>query len=229
MPEDYSFTPVARIHSCFKEKFGTPRQSGIVSSAKGKIIFDPQFRNRDMIRGLAGFSHLWLLFLFHQSSEQGWHPTVRPPRLGGNERLGVWATRSPFRPNPIGLSSVRLEEIIEEGKDSPLLVVSGMDLVDGTPILDIKPYIPYTDSIPDARGGFAPETPLHLPVFISHAIRQEFPSDFIRLVEETLSLDPRPAYHNDPTRVYGLRLNDCNIKWQMDGERITVLSINHLQ
>ena len=159
MPQEFSMRVIARIHSDFSTKFGVPRQSGLVDALESTVVFEPEFRNPDALRGLEDFSHLWLVWVFDQAIRENWSPTVRPPRLGGNQRMGVFATRSPFRPNPIALSSVRLAGIEQTAAHGPVLRIRGADLMDGTPILDIKPYIPYADAHPDARGGFASAPP----------------------------------------------------------------------
>lgn len=208
-----SCRPIAYVRSVFKEKFGTPRQPGLVPSAKATLIFEPPYDKPEALRGIEAFSHLWLIFVFHENQDAGWHPTVRPPRLGGNTRLGVFATRSPFRPNPLGLSLVKLESV-EISASPPLLHISGADLIDGTPILDIKPYIPSTESIPDASAGFVDATPWqNLEVTWAPGIRQTLPSSAITLIEETLALNPKPAFHHDPTRLYGMSIDDYNIRW----------------
>lgn len=222
----FPVVPIAHIRTCFKEKFGTPRQAGLIPSARGEIVFEPACRHPEAFRGLENFSHLWLIFLFDKSADQGWRPTVRPPRLGGNERMGVFATRSPFRPNPIGLSAVRLESIDYTHEQGPVLHVLGADIVDGTPVLDIKPYIPYADSIPDAAGGFARETPNPVPVHIPGDLAGSLPPDWLDIITQTLSADPRPAYHNDSGRIYGLLLGGYDIHWQFREEAIHVVSLN---
>lgn len=221
----YLLYPIAWVESCFKEKFGTPRQAGLVPSAKSKVVFSPECRHPEAFRGLESFSHIWLIFLFHQSASQGWHPTVRPPRLGGNERMGVFATRSPFRPNPIGLSAVRLEAIDFNDKNGPVLHISGADLVDGTPVLDIKPYIPYADSLDNASGGFAGHAPESVPVLIPPELEQALAPEWVPLIHQTLGADPRPAYHEDTGREYGLRLGPYNLRWVYQNKQINVVSI----
>lgn len=218
--------PIAHINTCYGEKFGVPRQSGIVDEAWGKLIFEPEFRNADALRGLEGFSHLWLVFVFHQATRSDWKPTVRPPRLGGNERVGVFASRSPFRPNPIGLSVVRLDNIDFDHPDGPVLDLRGVDLVDGTPILDIKPYIPYADSIPEASAGFAPEAPVRLPVIWQNGTDAKLPPATKSVIEASLSVDPRPAYQSDATRQYGCLIEGLNVKWMINGNSIVILSID---
>ena len=196
--------PVARIRTDFPTKFGIPRQSGMVNELKGKVLFEPGFRNPDALRGLNEYSHIWLIWEFSASKQEGWSPTVRPPRLGGNKRMGLFATRSPFRPNPIGLSSVRLERIEWHTDEGPVLHVAGVDLMDGTPILDIKPYIPYTDSHAEASGGFTDDivtTPLGV-VIPAELLGKVFPAK-LQALREVLANDPRPSYQGDPDRVYG--------------------------
>ncbi len=230
----YSLEPIATLRSPFKEKFVTPRQPGLAPSIQAQIDFFPEFATPEAIRGLDGFSHLWLVFLFHHNWDKGWKPTVRPPRLGGNQRIGVYASRSPFRPNPIGLSAVKLLSIhCESAKVS--LDVQGADLIDGTPILDLKPYIPYGDSLPEARGGFAEEIPratLHVK-FTELAQKQislyqtETPTLEV-MISETLGLDPRPAYrHNkEDSREYGVLLDRYNIRWKVEAGQVIVLAIH---
>ena len=230
----YSVEPIATIHTPYKEKFATPRQPGLTPTVRAQVVLHPQFSSPESVRGLGGFSHLWLIFLFHQTYGQGWSPTVRPPRLGGNQRVGVFACRSPFRPNPIGLSAVKLLSVkCEQG--TVVLEVLGADLIDGTPILDIKPYLPYTDGIVEATGGFADRAPnASLQVeFSAPAQRQlaEFrilTPELETLIRETLSLDPRPAYKRgkDDEREYGVLLDQYNLRWKVTGERLLVMSID---
>lgn len=217
-------SPVAVIRTPFAEKFGVPRQPGLAPSAEGRIVFEKDFRNPDTLRGIGGFSHLWLIFGFHLA--EGWSPTVRPPRLGGNERVGVFASRSPFRPNPLGLSVVKFERVEITDDEGPVIYVSGADLVDGTPIFDIKPYVAYSDSLPDAVSGFAgaaPETRLRVDFTpgVSEALEIRFPG-LSRLVIEVLEADPRPAFHDDPGREYGMTLSGVNIRFRVAGTRCTV-------
>lgn len=226
-------SPIAIIHSPFREKFATPRQAGLAPSIRATVKFLPEYSSAEAVRGLDGFSHLWLLFVFHQHLDQGWSPTVRPPRLGGNRRVGVFASRSPFRPNPIGLSAVTLLDI--HNKPGALtLEVQGADLIDATPIIDIKPYIPYADSLPNAQGGFAGSEPQScLEVIFSATARgklcdfSEQTPELEALIRETLSLDPRPAYHHqrDDQRSYGCHLDRYNIRWQVDGAHIIISDI----
>ena len=213
------------IRSCFKEKFGVPRQPGIVKSATATLELIPPYNIEEALRGIEEFSHLWILFAFHQSICETFQPTVRPPRLGGNTRVGVFATRSPFRPNPIGLSVVELK-----GVKGTTLELAGGDFLDGTPVLDIKPYIPYADSIPGAHGGFAdgaPE-PVNAVTFSPEALAvfQALEKNRQQLIAEMLSYNPRPAYQDDdPARVFGTHLFDFEVKWKHDGNCVTVVSI----
>lgn len=221
--------PIARIRTDFPEKFGIPRQSGLVKELFGKIVFEPEFRNPDALRGLEEFSYLWLLWGFECSSEKpaakAWSPTVRPPRLGGNERKGVFATRSPFRPNPIGLSSVKLEQITQTAK-GPVLWVSGIDLRDRTPIYDIKPYLEYTDSHPGAGSGFAQEhLGERLAVDIPQKLLEKIPPGQRNSVLELLAQDPRPSYHRDPKRQYGMTFSGIHIGFRMEEKRVVVTEI----
>ncbi len=218
--------PIAHIHTEFKEKFGIPRQSGRVKSALGKIIFTPKFRNIDALRGLDGFNYLWLIFDFSLSHTNDWSPTVRPPRLGGNVRMGVFATRSPFRPNPLGLSSVKIESIENTPDKGPIIMVSGVDLLDGTPIFDIKPYIPFSDSHPDAVGGFSEEHSSHrLKVIFSDQLKSELYCDVNSLID-CLAEDPRPSYQNDNNRVYSMRYGDYDIRFKVENDVLTVIAID---
>lgn len=218
--------PVAIIHSDFPTKFGIPRQSGIIKSLQARIIFEPEYRNADAVRGLEGYSYIWLIWEFSESVREGWSPTVRPPRLGGNTRMGVFATRSPFRPNPIGLSSVKLEGIEFHSELGPVLRVSGGDLMDGTPIYDIKPYIPYTDSHPEALGGFSDDTR-------DYTLEVDFPQEYLSIIPEDLreglygilSQDPRPAYQNNSKRIYGLGFGEYEIKFSVDGNKLLVCQV----
>lgn len=218
--------PIAHIHSDFATKFGIPRQSGVVGSLQAEIIFEPEFRSRDAVRGLEAFSHIWLIWEFSENVRADWSPTVRPPRLGGNVRMGVFATRSPFRPNPIGLSCVRLEDITFSDARGPVLHVAGADLMDGTPIYDIKPYIPYADCHPDASEGFTGQTRMHL-------LQVEFPPDLLAQVPAAdrdaltgvLASDPRPSYQHDPERVYGMEFAGLEVHFRVDGEVLTVTGI----
>ena len=217
---------IARIRSPFPEKFGVPRQSGLVESLQAQIVFEEGFRNADAVRGLEGFSHIWLIWQFSRAVRETWSPTVRPPRLGGNERMGVFATRSPFRPNAIGLSCVKLERIELDSRLGPVLHVSGADLMDGTPIFDIKPYLPYCDSHPEAAGGWTDEAE-------HRRLQVAFPKELLAKVPEgqrggllgVLAGDPRPRYQKDPKRVYGLRFGDVNVKFTVSGAELTVQAV----
>ena len=216
---------IARVYTPFKEKFGIPRQSGIAEGVRGKIIFEPKYRNPDALRGIEGFSHLWIIWCFSESTEHEWSPTVRPPRLGGNKKMGVFATRSPYRPNPIGLSSVRLVGIEHSESEGEVLLVEGADLLDGTPIYDIKPYLAFTDSHPDAVCGFADEVK-------EYAISVAFPSELLAAIPEEkrqglislLENDPRPSYQDDG-RIYGMAFSGFEIKFKVSSGTLTVISV----
>lgn len=224
MKKGLSVKPIAVIRTDFGDKFGVPRQSGLASSLKARIVFEKEFRSPDAVKGIGDFSHLWLLWLFSENPEGKSSLTVRPPRLGGNKRVGVFATRSPFRPNPIGLSSVKLEEVVYDKKLGTVLIVSGADLVDGTPILDIKPYLAYTDSHPDASCGFAAEGLSHvLEVRAKEEVLSVFPEEKGKALCELLSLDPRPSYQDDPDRIYGLDFGGCEVKFTVSGDVLTVI------
>ena len=214
--------PVGIIHSCFKEKFGIPRQSGLIQSATATLELLPPFNVEDALRGIEEFSHLWIVFAFHESVTEKFQPTVRPPRLGGNQRVGVFATRSPFRPNPIGLSVIELKSV-----SGTTLELAGGDFLDGTPVLDIKPYIPYADSIPKATGGFAPDAPgaTNTVEFSSDAynVFQTLEKAQQQLIQDMLSYNPRPAYQaDDPNRIFGTKVFDLEIKWKHNGNSVTV-------
>ena len=219
--------PIAHICSDFSEKFGIPRQSGLVEELTAAVVFEPAYRDSSALRGLEGFSHLWLIWEFSQARREGWSPTVRPPRLGGNKRLGVFATRSPFRPNPLGLSCVRLLEIRQDREQGPVLVVAGADLLDGTPIYDIKPYLPYADCKPEAVGGFAARPKgADLAVDCSPALLDRVPEDKRAALLAVLAQDPRPQYQDDPDRVYGMAFAGLEVKFRVVGERLTVTEIS---
>ena len=214
-------TPIAHIRSLFADKFGVPRQGNLAPHVISEIVFEPEFRNPDCIRGIEGFSHLWLIWGFHCNEAAGWSPTVRPPRLGGNTRLGVFATRSPFRPNSLGLSVVKLVSVEEGG----VLRVSGADMVNGTPIYDIKPYVPYADSIPDATGGFT-ETPRQLlDVQVACRMPAKATAEWQAAMHEVLAQDPRPAYQNDPERVYHVVLLPYEVSFRVQDTLAIVTSI----
>lgn len=216
---------IAHIETCFDTKFGVPRQAGIVDTP-GRIVFEPQYRVADAVRGLEGFDYIWLIWQFSKAVRDDWSPTVRPPRLGGNERMGVFATRSPFRPNAIGLSSVRLVETVIDPELGPVLYITGADLMDGTPIYDIKPYLPYTDSHPDARSGFAtrPAEQL-LEVEYSQSVLSTLPAHLQQALIDVLAHDPRPQYHNDPTRIYGMSFAGYEVKFSVSQSRLTLIDI----
>lgn len=217
---------IARIHSPFKTKFGVPRQSGVVNEIKAQIVFEPEYRNPDAVRGLEEYSHIWLIWQFSEAVRSTWSPTVRPPRLGGNVHVGVFATRSPFRPNSIGLSSVELEKIEYTADRGPVLHIKGADLMDGTPIFDIKPYIPYADSHPEASGGFTDKTAFHtLKVYIPECFAALIPSDSLEALSGVLANDPRPQYHSDPDRVYGFVFADFEVKFKVCEDELTVIDI----
>ena len=226
--ENVNIQVIARMKSDFATKFGIPRQSGLVEELRSTIVFEPEFRNPDALRGIEDFSHLWIIWQFSEAVRDEWSPTVRPPRLGGNKRMGVFATRSPFRPNPIGLTSVKLLRIEETPDNGLVLVVSGADLLDGTPIYDIKPYLAFSDSHPEAKSGFAEATQdYHLEVQISKHLLQEIlhkgcPWDAIK---EILSQDPRPAYQNDPERVYHLDYDSWMVDFTADSATVCVKNI----
>ena len=217
---------IARVHTPFGEKFGVPRQAGLVPEAKGTVVFEPEFRNPDIVRGLEGFSYIWLIWCFHRAQRDNWSPTVRPPRLGGNTRLGVFATRSPFRPNPIGLSCVKLEGVERDPKLGPLLYISGMDMVDGTPVLDIKPYVPYCDIRAEATGGFTADLEESgLSVEIPPMLSETLPADFREGLVGVLAQDPRPRYQDDPDRIYGMVYGGVNVKFRVEGNTVFVVGV----
>ena len=228
-PESDTIKIIAHIQTEFNTKFGVPRQSGLIDSLRGRIVFEPEYRIADALRGIDGFSHLWLIWQFSEARRDNWSPTVRPPRLGGNTRMGVFATRSPFRPNAIGLSSVKLIDVDYTSPDAPAIIVAGADLMNGTPIIDIKPYLPYTDSHPDASGGFT-DTNTHtmtpLKVNIPEALAARLGADTLAALQGTLACDPRPRYQHDPERIYGMVFANREVKFKVDGETATVISID---
>lgn len=226
-PEIVSISPIAHIRTDFPTKFGLPRQSGLVQDLEGKIIFEPEYREPEAFRGLEGFSHIWLIWQFSQSMCKEWSPTVRPPRLGGNKRVGVFASRSPFRPNSLGLSCVKLESVdLQDPEFGPVLYVSGIDLMDSTPVFDIKPYVPHSDSYPDAKGGFSAQVK-------DYRLDVEFPEEWLRLVPaekrtgliQALAEDPRPAYQKDPERIYGFAFAGLEIKFSVEGKKLRVRKV----
>ncbi len=225
--QDVNIQVIARMQSDFSTKFGIPRQSGLVDELRSTIVFEPEFRNSDALRGIEDFSHLWIIWQFSEAVRQGWSPTVRPPRLGGNTRMGVFATRSPFRPNNLGLSSVKLLGVEHTEKYGTVLHVGGADLMDGTPIFDIKPYIPYGDCHPEATGGFTD----HAEDFL---LQVDFPMHLLYLLPENkrdaackvLSHDPRPSYQRKPDRVYGLTFAGFDIRFRVAEDTLTVVEVN---
>ncbi|MBQ4165187.1 MAG: tRNA (N6-threonylcarbamoyladenosine(37)-N6)-methyltransferase TrmO [Oscillospiraceae bacterium] len=217
---------IAHIRSDFPEKFGIPRQSGLVSSLKARIVFCPEYRNPEALRGLEQYTHLWLIWQFSEVVREEWSPTVRPPRLGGNKRMGVFATRSPFRPNPIGLSCVKLEEIIHDSKDGDVLIVSGADLMDNTPIYDIKPYLPYVDCKPEASNGFALSSKEGvLEVQVPDELLRKIPSQKQQALLDTLAQDPRPQYQNEPDRVYTMSFGGFDVSFNVREKTLVVKDI----
>lgn len=216
---------IAKIHNQYKTKFGIPRQSGLVNSVTSKIVFEPEFRDSNAFRGIEEYSHLWLIWQFSENEGKLWSPTVRPPRLGGNKRMGVFATRSPFRPNGLGLSVVELIrlEMTEEG---PVLYVKGADLMDGTPILDIKPYLPHVESIPEAKAGFAGDVAeANVEVEIAERIREALPEDILGEICEILSQNPKPGYQKDEERIYGMEYGEYEIKFRYYDGKIRLLDV----
>lgn len=217
---------IAIIRTDFPTKFGIPRQSGIVEELKGVICFESGYRNWEAFRGLEGFSHIWLIWTFSENEKLGWSPMVKPPRLGGKKRMGVFATRSPFRPNPIGLSCVKLERIEWDKNRGPLLYVAGVDLMDKTPILDIKPYLPYADSYPDAIGGFSEEVKNYeLEVIFPEELLEIIPKQKQKAIKYVLAQDPRPAYHNDEKRCYGVEFAGFDVRFFVRGRVLTVCEV----
>lgn len=221
---------IAHIYTDFPTKFGVPRQSGLVNTLQGKIIFEKEYQNPDAVRGLEEFTHIWLLWHFSQSNNKnGWSPTVRPPRLGGNKRVGVFATRSPFRPNPVALSAVKLDKIELTKENGPVLYVSGADIVNGTPIFDIKPYLPFVDSVPQAVGGFADKVKdYNLTVEFPTELLQKIPQQKQTALLNILKEDPRPSYHNNPQRVYGFQFAGFEIKFTVDNLTLKVVDLEKL-
>ena len=224
----YEIKQIAHVESDFNTKFGVPRQAGLVEELEAEVVFEPEFRNPDALRGIEEFSHIWLIWQFSENLRDDWSPTVRPPRLGGNTRLGVFATRSPFRPNAIGLSCVKLAGIRHDEKKGDVLVVQGADLVSGTPVFDIKPYIPYADCRPDASEGFAPLPEERLNVLFESGTEEKIPEGKITALKKILASDPRPRYQNDETRIYGMDFAGMNIKFTVSGDVLTVKEIEML-
>ncbi len=217
---------IAHIETDFKEKFGIPRQSGLVKESTGRIIFEKEYSVPEAFRGLADFSHIWVLWQFSEAVRDRWSPTVRPPLLGGNKRMGVFATRSPFRPNSIGLSALKLEKVEFSENEGVILHVSGADLLDGTPVYDIKPYLPYADSIPDAVGGFTENlAERRLTVNIPDELSEKIAEEKRAALKAVLEADPRPSYQNDPERIYGMSFASYEVKFKVDGKTLKVTSI----
>jgi tRNA-Thr(GGU) m(6)t(6)A37 methyltransferase TsaA len=226
MSKELNVKVIAHIETLFKTKFGVPRQSGLVKKLPARIVMEPQYRTKDAFRGIEGYSHLWLIWEFSEAKKENWSATVRPPRLGGNTRMGVFATRSPFRPNPIGLSCVKLERVEYTENEGPVLHVTGADLMNNTPILDIKPYIPFADAVEGATSGFAGEQySRSLEVNVDEKLLSRVVEDLRAPLLEILAQDPRPAYKDDPERVYGFEFADYEIKFKSDGETLTVVDI----
>lgn len=217
---------IARIYTEFDEKFGIPRQSGLVAETVGKIVFEPEYRNPEALRGIDGYSHLWLIWQFSEAVRDSWSPTVRPPRLGGNKRMGVFATRSPYRPNPIGLSSVKLIEIKQTESEGTVLYVGGADLLSGTPIYDIKPYLAFTDSHPEAKGGFADEVKEYeIEVELSDEVKSRLSEDELKKLVALLRQDPRPSYKSEDEKIYGMKLGGKEIKFKYENCKLLVTEI----
>ncbi len=225
MNDEYKIKPIARIYNDFKTKFGVPRQSGLASEMLSEIVFEEEFGNPDALRGMSGFSHIWLIWGFSEARREGFSPTVRPPRLGGNERVGVFATRSPFRPNSLALSCVKLERIEEKSNGKSVLIVSGADLMNGTPIYDIKPYLPYADLIPEAVGGFAHDKGRELKVVVDELLLDKISKPKQKALLQLLSNDPRPQYHDDAERIYGMEYGDFEVKFRVENECLYIISI----
>ena len=219
-------SPIAYIRTDFSEKFGIPRQSGLVESLRGRIVFLPEYRNPDALRGIEGFSHLWLLFDFSKARGGAWSPTVRPPRLGGNRRIGVFASRSPYRPNNIGLSSVRLIGVEQTESEGQVLIVAGADLLDMTPIFDIKPYLPFTDCHTDAIGGYADEVyGKKLMPILPDELFKDIDSDLRRAIADCLAEDPRPSYQDDAERIYGMKFAGFEVKFRVENDSAIVVAV----
>lgn len=223
---EFAIKQIAHIENDFRSKFGIPRQSGLVKSMVSKIVFEPEYRNNESLRGIEGYSHLWLIWQFSEAVRDSWSPTVRPPRLGGNKRVGVFATRSPFRPNSLGLSSVKLEAVVQTPDKGTVLMVSGADLMDGTPIFDIKPYITYADSHPEAKSGFADD-------YVGYSLNLEFTEELLNKIDkndrealcEVLKNDPRPSYQRDPERIYTMDFADYSVSFRVEDDTVTVVGV----
>ena len=226
--KEYTLRPVAHIESDFPEKFGIPRQAGIVGELRARVVFEEGFRDSEALRGIEGFSHLWLIWQFSGAVRDGWSPTVRPARLGGNVRMGVFATRSPFRPNALGLSCVRLLGVEKDPEKGTVLLVGGADLMDGTPIWDVKPYVPYADCHPEATGGFAPDAGKRLSVEMAPELEERVPEEKRAALRGVLANDPRPRYQDDPERVYAMSFAGLTVRFRADGETIKVTEVERI-
>ncbi len=228
--QEITIRPIAHMHSDFATKFGIPRQSGLAQALRSTVVFEPEFRNADALRGIEGFSHLWIIWQFSEAVRSDWSPTVRPPRLGGNTRMGVFATRSPFRPNHLGLSCVRLLGVEETAEHGMVIHVGGADLMDGTPIFDIKPYVPYADSHPDALGGFTDTAgDFLLEVDFPATLLEQLPEDKRQAAVEVLSHDPRPSYQRKPGRVYGLTFAGFDIRFTVEEAQLAVVDVQKIK
>lgn len=226
--EECVIKPIARMESDFSTKFGIPRQAGVVETLQGRIIFEPEYRDMEAFRGIEDFSHIWVIWQFSENLRSGWSPTVRPPRLGGNTRKGVFATRSPFRPNALGLSCLKLIKLKKDRELGPVLYVAGADLMDGTPIFDIKPYVPYADSHPEASGAFAPDSGRKLEVELSPEAERKIPKSKLSALKGVLANDPRPRYQNDPERIYAMEFAGMDVKFSANEEKIKVTEVKSL-
>ena len=222
---EHVIRPVAHIESDFAEKFGIPRQAGVVDALRARVVFDGEYRSDEALRGIEGFSHLWLIWHFSAADREGFSPTVRPPRLGGNTRMGVFATRSPFRPNALGLSCVRLLGVEKLPGKGTVLLVAGADLMDGTPIFDVKPYIPYADAHPEAAGGFAPDAGRTLQVVFAAGEEEKVPAEKREALRGVLAQDPRPRYQDDPQRVYAMRFAGLNVRFRVGDDTLRVTEV----
>ena len=222
---EHIIKPIAHIRSDFATKFGIPRQAGIVQTLESTLVFEPEYRDAEALRGIEGFSHLWLIWQFSENLRAGFSPTVRPPRLGGNERMGVFATRSPFRPNALGLSCVRLIGLEQTEEFGTVLHLAGADLMDGTPIYDVKPYVPYADCHPEALSGFAADSGKTLNVRFAEGLKEKVPGGKLEALTGVLANDPRPRYQHDPERVYAMEFAGLDVKFSVDGEELTVKDI----
>jgi len=225
---EHIIKPIAHIRSDFATKFGIPRQAGIVEELESILVFEPEYRDPEALRGIEGFSHLWLIWQFSENLRQGFSPTVRPPRLGGNERMGVFATRSPFRPNALGLSCVRLVSVEQTEHEGFVLRLAGADLMDGTPVYDVKPYVPYADCHPDALSGFAGDSGKKLEVAFAEGLEEKVPREKLAALRGVLANDPRPRYQKDPERVYAMEFAGLEVKFSVDGEELKVKEIEKL-